>query len=306
LLAAAGVAVLTAPASWLAREIGRNRALHAFEAMPGVKALVRMLVPSNVLAPLLASLLVWWMLRLAGGRRLTPIWSRPLPDRDAKHVPAGDALWLASLSAVVPAILLFGVSRVTGTSVFVARYMMCMLPGQALLLAWFLRGVQPIAGRRAVIAGYLVILLFARGLKVSHSSEDWRGVTGAVSVINGSHPVLLSGGYTESRSLAWVQDGNHAAYMRTPLDYYATGGPTVVLPLFVGRDAEAYVERLLDSTAGLEDRLALIERSSKFPSWAPWLGARLRPKGYRMRRVWNGSPSAWVFERPVPRAHPPG
>jgi hypothetical protein len=276
--------------------------------MPGVKALVRMLVPSGVLAALLASLLVWWMVGLAGRRRLTPVWSRTLPDRDAKQVPALDALWLLSLSAVVPAVLLFVVSRATGTSVFVARYMMCMIPGQALLLAWFLRGVQPIAGRRAVIAGYLVVmLLFARGLKVSHATEDWRGVTAAVSVLNGSHPVLLSGLYTESRSLAWVRDGNHSAYMRAPLDYYATGGPTVVLPLFVGRDSEAYVEELLDSTAGLENRLALIERSSGFPSWAPWLDARLRPRGYRMRKVWDrGNPSAWVFDRPVPRAHPPG
>ena len=30
-----GVAALTAPACWLAREVGRDRALHAFEAMPG-------------------------------------------------------------------------------------------------------------------------------------------------------------------------------------------------------------------------------------------------------------------------------
>ncbi len=299
LVAAAGVALLTAPASWMAREIGRDRALHAFEAMPGVKALVRMLVPSGVLAAMLASFLVWWMLGLARRRRLTSVWSRPLPDRDAKHVPTGDALWLASLSAVVPAVLLFVVSRATGTSVFVPRYMMSMIPGQALLLAWFLRGVQPTSGRRAVIAGYLVILLLARGLKVAHTNEDWRGATAAVSASNGSHPVLLSGTYTESRNLAWVQDGNHATYMRAPLDYYATGGPTVVLPLFVSRDAESYVEGLLDSTAGLEDRFALIERSSKFPSWAPWLDARLRPRGYRMRRVWDrGNPSAWVFERP--------
>ncbi len=304
-LAAAGVAVLTAPASWLAREIGRDRALHAFEAMPDVKALVRMLVPSGVLAALLASLLVCWMLGLARWRRLTSVWSRPLPDGDTKRVPSGDALWLLSLSAGVPAVLLFVVSRATGTSLFAPRYMMCMIPGQALLMAWFLRGVQPSAGRRAVLAGYLVILLLARGLKVAHANEDWRDATAAVSAINGSHPVLLSGTYTESRNLSWVRDGKHAAYMRAPLDYYVAGGPTVILPLFVGRDAEAHVEELLDSTAGMEDRFALIERSSKFPSWAPWLDARLRPKGYRMRRVWE-NPSAWIFERPVPRAQPPG
>ena len=307
LLTAAAIAVLTAPASWWAGEIGRERAFHAFEPMPDVKALVRMLLPSGVLAALLASFLVWWMLGLAGSRRLTSVWSRPLPERDEKRGPSQDALGLLWLSAVVPAVLLFVVSRVTGTSVFVPRYMMCMIPGQALLIGWFLRGVQPTSGRRAVLAGYLVILLIARGLKFAHTSEDWRGVVAAVSASDGSHPVLLSGTYTESRNLDWVEDAKHAAYMRAPLDYYATGGPTVVLPLFASRDAASYVERLLESTPGLENRFALIERSSKFPSWAPWLDARLRPKGYRMRRVWDrGNPSAWVFEREVPRAQPSG
>jgi len=174
-------------------------------------------------------------------------------------------------------------------------------------VAWFLRGVRPASGQRAVLAGYLIVVLLARGLKFAHSSEDWRGATAAVGAANGGHPVLLAGTYTESRNLAWVQDAEHSAYMGAPLDYYAAGGPTLLLPLFASRDAASYVERLLESTPGLENRFALIERSSKFPSWAPWLDARLRPKGYRMRRVWDrGNPSAWVFERAVPRAQPSG
>ncbi len=287
----------------MAREIGRDRALHAFEPMPGMMAFLRMLLATSVLAALLASLLVWWMLGLAGSRRLASVWSRPVPERDGKRGPAQDALWLVGLSAAVPVVLLFVVSRATGASVFVPRYMMCAVPGQALLMAWLLRGVRPASGQRAVLAGYLIVMLLARGLKVAHSSEDWRGAVAAVGAANGNHPVLLAGTYTESRNVAWVRDARHAAYMGAPLDYYAPGGPAAVLPLLVGRDAEAYVEGLLESTAGVEDRFALIERSSKSPSWAPWLDARLRPRGYRMRRVWDrGNPGAWVFERALP--HP--
>jgi len=290
LLAAAGVAVLTAPASWMAREIGRDRALHAFEAMPDANALVRMLVPTGVLAALLASCLVWGLAVLLRRGPLSEIWRRP--------PPGGDAMWLLVPAAVVPAVLLFVVSRATGTSLFVPRYMMCMIPAQTLLLAWCLRGLQPVSAQRAVLAGYLVVVLVARGLKVAHTNEDWRGAAAAVSASNGTHPVLFSGTYTESRNLGWVEDARHAAYMRAPLDYYPAGGPTMVLPLFVGPDSEAYVERVLGATAGLEHGFALIERSSKFPSWAPWLDARLRTKGYRMRRVWDkGNPSAWIFER---------
>ena len=207
-------------------------------------------------------------------------------------------MWLVVPSAVVPAVLLFVVSRATGTSLFVPRYMMCMIPAQALLLAWCLRGLQPVSARRTVLAGYLVILLLARGLKVAHTNEDWRGASAAVRASNGTRTVLFSGTYTESRNLGWVEDVRHAAYMRAPLEYYPAGRPTVVLPLFVGPDSEAYVERVLASTPGLEAGFALIERSSKFPSWAPWLDARLKDRGYRMRRVWDkGNPSAWIFER---------
>ena len=110
---------------------------------------------------------------------------------------------------------------------------------------------------------------------------------------NGSRPVLLSGTYTESRNVAWVGDPRHAAYMAAPLEHYPAGGPTTVLPLFAGPDAEAYVSQALGSKA-LENGFALVERSSKFPSWAPWLEAR----GYRMRKVWSeGNPSAWIVER---------
>ena len=290
LLAAAGVAVLTAPAAWMAREIARDRALHAFEALPDALALTRMLVPTGVLAALLGSLLVWGLSVRLRRRPLSKVWRRPLPN--------GDALWLVALAAGVPVLLLFVVSRATGTSVFVPRYMMCAIPAQALLMGWLLRSLQPVSARRAVLAGYLVVLLLARGRKVAHTNEDWRGATAAVSASNRTHPVLFSGTFTESRNLAWVQDARHAAYMRAPLDYYPAGRPTVVLPLFVGPDAEAYVERVLGATSGLEEGFALIERSSKFPSWAPWLDARLRSRGYRMRRVWDkGNPSAWIFER---------
>jgi Dolichyl-phosphate-mannose-protein mannosyltransferase len=289
-LVVAGVAVLTAPACWLAREVGRDRALHAFEPMPTFLSLSRMLVPTGVLAALLGSCLVCWAVAAALGRRSAPGWNKPSTTRDA--------LLLMVLSASVPVILLYVGSWASGVSLFVPRYMMCVIPAQALLMAWLLRGLLPASGRAAVLAGYLVILLLSRGLKLAHTNEDWRGATAVVAAANGSRPVLLSGTFTESRNVDWVQDARHSAYMSAPLAYYPTGGPVTVLPLDVGAGAEAYVERLLGALATTEGGFALIERSSKFPSWAPWLDARLAPKGYRMKRIWDkGNPSAWVFDR---------
>ncbi len=307
LAAVAGIGLLTAPAGMLAREIGRDRALHAFEAMPGAKALVLALVPTGALAALLGSALVWRALGLALPKRALAVPAAPARNQGTAPVPLGDALWLLALSAVVPPVLLFLISRATGTSMFVPRYMMCILPGQALLFGWCVGRAAPVGGGRAIVAVYLLVQIVARGLKVAHTSEDWRGAAAAVVFANGGHTVFLSGTYTESRDLDRVRDDAHAAYLRAPLDYYPTGGPAVVLPLAAGRDAESYVQRLLETTVGARDGFALIERSSKFPSWAPWLEKRLGPKGYRMRKVWDrGNPSAWVFERADASAGRPG
>ena len=262
-LVAAGVAVLTAPACWLAREISRDRALHAFEPMPGVHALARMLVPGGILAALVASLLVWWAIASARRLRPVPVWTRP--------PAASSSLWLLVLSATVPVLVLFAVSQATGTSVFVPRYMLCVAPAQALLLAWLLRGVEPPSGRKAVLAGYLVIQVLARGLKVAHTNEDWRAAAVAVRAANAARPVLLSGAYTESRNLAWVEDPRHAAYMGAPLAYYPAGGSTTVLPLFAGPDAEAYVERVL-GVARVAERV----RAGRALLEAPVVGAMAR------------------------------
>lgn len=304
LYVAVGIVVLAAPAALLALEVARDRATHAFAVMPDAKELVSSLVPSEALGALLASLALGWLVGLVGRRPQGP--PRGVPPRD---VPPRDVVWLLALWAFLPAPILFVASRLTGTSLFVSRYMLWMIPGQALLLAWALSRIRPIGGRVAavaLVAGYLFVMFLARGLNTTHTNEDWRGAVAALNAINGGHPVLLSGTYTESRNLDWLRTGKHAAYMRAPLDYYSAAGPAVVLPLNFGPDAEAYVDELLRSIPASDDRFVLIERSSRFASWAPWIRERVEPGGYRMRRAWTGYPNAWVFERSVGHAWGPG
>jgi Dolichyl-phosphate-mannose-protein mannosyltransferase len=293
---AVAIAVLSAPAALWVLAIARDRAAHAFAAMPDGEALVSSLVPAEVLAALSASLGVGWLLGLVGGRPQGPIWSRPVPQGDAGRVPPADALWLLALWALLPAPVLFVASRTTGTSLFVSRYMLWMIPGQALLMAWALRGLRPVRSRLAVVAGYLILMALARGQNVMHTNEDWRGAVAAMNAVNGNHPALLSGTYTESRTLDWLRSGKHADYMRAPLDYYPAAGPAILLPLNFGPEAEAHVEDLIRSQLASSDRFVLIERSSRFASWAPWILERVR-HAYRVRRVWNGYPNVWVFER---------
>jgi Dolichyl-phosphate-mannose-protein mannosyltransferase len=311
LLVATGIALLTAPAAVLILELGRDRVFHAFEKMPGIETFVLSLVPPVVVGALLLSFFVCWSLGLVRSlRAFPPESSEILQEADPVRVAPGDALWLLALSVVIPDALLFLISHATGTSVFVQRYMMCTMPGLALLIAWLVRTVQPIGGRRAIGAGYLLIMLVTLGgfSRLTYGKErgDWAHTVAAIRATNGSHPVLMSGLYIEAQNLAWVRDPRHISYMRAPLDFYPTGGTIIILPTRSSQGAESYVETLLDSTPGLEEHFALIDGSSKLTSWADWLYGRLRPRGYTMRQVVDDGRVVWFFQRLVRRGQGPG
>jgi hypothetical protein len=163
-----------------------------------------------------------------------PAKSSGSQDRAPSRVAPEDALWLLSLSVVIPVALLVVASRATGAPVFHPRYMMCVEPAVALLAAWLLRTIQPNGVRRAVAACYLLIMLMTLGnvthLGITHTKEDWRAAMQTVRALTRQRPVLMSGIYIESDNLAWVQDARHLSYMRAPLDVYPTGGSAVRPP----------------------------------------------------------------------------
>jgi hypothetical protein len=284
----AAVAILTAPAAALVLEISRTAPLHSFREAPEVGDVAAALLPHRVLWPLAACALVV----LAATRFRFRLRSGP---------GSGDSLRLLLLWLLVPVALLAAAAWATGAGVFDARYVIGIVPAQALLLAFGIRGIATAAGRRAVLALYLAAVLLGRGLGAGPEREDWRDAAAAVRAANHGRPVLLGGTFVESRSVALVRDPDHDAYLRAPLDYYDAGGTVAVLPLreepeSPGGEAERYAEGML-AGAALAEGFALIERSSRFPSWSAWLDARARRRGLAMRRVWDGERlRAWVWE----------
>ena len=296
-LAAAGaLAILLVPAAVLVREIGRDAALHSFRGAPRIIDVVNVLLPASAAAVAVLCVLVVWAARWIRLRR---------GDGDGTEATSGplasdaNALRLLILWTVLPVALLAAVAWATGIGVFDARYLMGVVPAQALLLAWVLRRFEPAAGRRAVLALYLLLVLVGRWSAPEVVREDWRSAAAAVRAANrgSGRPVLLGGTFVESRSIARVEDPVHASYLRAPLDYYDAGGTARVLPLREGKEAEAYVARLLEDPS-LANGFALVERtSSRHSSWSAWVEARARERGLVMRRVWDGERlKGWVFE----------
>jgi len=282
----AAIAILAAPALVLVLEIKRTGPLHAFVGAPGPRDVIEALLPQRVLGPLLLGVVAVFV---AARRRFR---LRLRPD-------SGSPIALLLLWILVPVGLLAAAAVATGLGVFHQRFLMSIVPAQALLLARLVRGIEPAGGRRVVLALYLAIILAARGIVPAPVREDWAGAAAALRAANRGRPVLLGGTFVESRSVALVRDPVHEDYLRAPLDYYDAGGKTIVLPLRAesAREAEAYADEVLRS-ARIEGGFALIERTSQFPSWSDWLAQRAREKGLAMRRVWDGERlKAWVFDR---------
>jgi mannosyltransferase len=275
------IAILTAPAAALILEIGRSASLHNFRAPPGPLDVLPVLLPHRVLLPLILSVLaVAIATRFRLGFRLAA---------DSRN-----AVWLLLLCVVVPVALLAVIAWATRIGVFFPRYLMSVLPAQALLLAWLVRGIGSAGARRAVLALCLAIVLLGRGIGTDRVRENWKDAAAAVRAANGGRPVLLDPGFVEASHLELVRNPAHADYMRAPLDYYDAGGETLVLPRRASEN-EAYVEGLL-AGAALAGGFALIERTTRDNSWSEWLDRRTRKKGLAMRRVWDGERvSAWVF-----------
>ncbi len=101
---AAAIAVLSAPAALWVLAIARDRAAHAFAAMPSGKDLVSSLVPVEVLAALSASLGVGWLLgsggpaaakrtdpEPAGRLRLRLRFPKGTPSASRRRTPSGSS-----------------------------------------------------------------------------------------------------------------------------------------------------------------------------------------------------------------------
>ena len=275
-LAVAGVVVLLAPAALLVVEIAHRWRAHAFGAAPGALSALNALVPVRVLGLLAPALLLTGIFGGARGFSTTRL--------------DGDALALLGTLALFPPLALFAASRRTGASLLEGRYLLVTAPAWAALLGVFVARLRPARAANVVLALALALALVTRGewtrWEIDHGREDWRSAVTALVSANGSHPVFLAGSFVESSDPSVVRDPLHEDYLLAPLAYYPTRGSSRILPLRSGAAADAEGERRIARVLP-GDQFGLIERSSRFPSWASGLAARLAPLGYSMREVWS-------------------
>ena len=259
----AAVAVLLIPVAGEAWELRRGAGFHVMTALPGWRALLDSLKPGVVAVP--AAIAVFW-------RR------RKLERSCAALILAW---WLT-----VP-LALFAFSHLTGTSVFLERYLSLALPGAALAAAAATAMWLPARCWRAAAAvlgiGSLLVLGRWSVAWPPHHPSEWRGAAAAVNAAaDAGTPVLCPSPFLEARAPAWFPGYPTDSFLYANLAAYPVRGAVVTLPFDV------------EPAAIPAGRFVLYGGGRKAAEWVAWIEAH---SGRRARELGSfGDVVAVVFK----------
>jgi 4-amino-4-deoxy-L-arabinose transferase-like glycosyltransferase len=242
-----------------------NGSIYDYASDPDVSRLFQMLSPAVLTGSILAGLLLASFVPPAG--QFSPPLKRP------------GSILLLVLWAGLPPLLLFAFSKVTPFKVFVPHYMLCHLPGLALLAGWALQGIQP-AHKQVIVAaslfiGSLTAFGSLRHVTFPHTGENWRDAIGAAaSIARGTHmPVLVGSGFKLPVQQALYSDAFAASRFLAPVSRYPIAGDVIPLPYRPDRETEPYLQNLATNTLEHADRFLLLARAND-GLFAAWLEGR--------------------------------
>ena len=185
------------------------------------------------------------------------------------------ALWL-----LVPLLLLFAVSRLEWSQVFIGRYLIPAIPALALLYAVPLRALPTVAGRRIAA----IAMVFAALAVHERPHDDFRGAVAAVNTFvagDVSVPVLLGTGAIETQDEARLRDPALAEYLAAPALYYPVDGKLVLLPRQLHGDD--WERSIIEKAVQGHRRFAVIEWRGNGARVLDWLGASAQRAGFRVQ-----------------------
>ncbi|MEK7409376.1 MAG: hypothetical protein AAB225_30290, partial [Acidobacteriota bacterium] len=292
LVAVAVTALLGPLATHLAVLLGEREKL-SFAHAPLALDLVNSLLPPPVLIPICIGGLAVMLVSRAFA------WE-PVPAPTPSFV-------LVALSALVPAVLLFTVSAVSPTKVFVPRYLLAAAPGMALLVGYAIRCVRP-AWARWPIAG-LALAVSTAGISgfspwPVHHREDWRGALRTIAALTRENPapVVVYSGLVEAADPRRLSDPRHREYILAPLAAYPLPAPDIIpLPYRCNALSTAFFDLSSFRSLRAVSRFLLVLRLGTDHDGAAWLsyiGSRMAKRGFKAALIGEfGLVSVWQFER---------
>lgn len=203
------------------------------------------------------------------------------------HWPRGPKFALTSSVVMIAAwwllqpLALFAVSRVTGSSMFVQRYLYLGLPGAALAAtlaaSYFIPAEwwKPLAAVFAV--GVLLMLGQWREPWPMHHGSDWRLAARTIDHWAGSDPsvpVLCPSPFIEARPPVWQPSYALPGFLYCHLPVYPFRGKPYLLPFESSPEASRYVQSLEAGAIAASGRFLIYGGSGAVRYWRNWFSVQ--------------------------------
>src|ERR1700722_5816986 len=235
-------------------------------------------------------------------------WPRVAPSASTAALVAIGAWWL------LQPVALFAVSRVTGSSMFVQRYLYLGLPGAALAAtlaaAYFIPPAYWKPLSLVFALGVLIMLGQWRQAWPMHHGSDWRLAAHTVDGWAGNDPntpVLCPSPFIEARPPVWQPSYALPGFLYCHLPVYPFRGKPYLLPFDDSPEATQYVESLADGTLNTSGRFLIYGGSGAVRYWRNWFSIQPQFSDWHRERLGAfGDVVVEVFEKPHRRpARPP-
>jgi hypothetical protein len=178
---------------------------------------------------------------------------------------------------LVQPLALFGVSRITGSSMFVARYLYIGLPGAALAATLAAAYFIPPAWWKPLsvvfAAGVLLMLGQWRDRWPVHHGSDWRLAARTIdqwALKDPAIPVLCPSPFIEAKPPVWHPAYPLPGFLYCHLSVYPSRGKQYLLPFEESPEAKRYVQSLADGTLTTSGRFLIYGGSGAVRYWRNW------------------------------------
>ncbi len=287
------LAVLTAalaPVAWTALSLFRQARAHVIGPEPDARDLYYSLKFGLVLTLGVGSL-VFGLL----ARRKRPPW--PF---------TGSSLALILGWWLCQPVCIFALSRLTGNSLWVDRYLSLSLPGSALAATAAAALWMPPACWKpaAAILGIAALAMLGQWNQTwpVHNKFDWRTASAKINELSDAPdtPVICLSPFIEATYPVWTPQYRLPGFLYAYLAVYPIHGKPYLLPFQGSPAAEAYARTLVASVLPASRRFFLYGDENNVPFWRQWFEARPELAGWRSRPLLQpGGVVVIVFEAPA-------
>jgi hypothetical protein len=205
--------------------------------------------------------------------------------------PATASLLIIASWWLLDPLSLFAFSHLTGSSVFVPRYLGIALPGIALAIgggvALFLPAEKWRPISLALGAGVLIFMGSWNRLWPPHHNSDWRGAAETLTQmpLPAGLPVICPSPFIEARPPVWRADYPIDSFLYSHLLVYPVPGKLYPFPYERSPEAERDAQQLWRDTLSSAPAFVLFGQAPAVNSWREWFRSRSETAAWHDRQV---------------------